>query len=438
MVSFFLFEIRRRNRYTSALYDGFSLMSSPDFLLSSYDYLLPESCIAQGPAHPAHNAKMMVAIPDKQGDFELQDQHFLDLAAQLDENYLLFLNSTKVFKARIPLHNTKIIRKSGKEVLLASGEIFIYQLRSESQFECLVSDSKNFKPWSQIFFEEGIVFKSLAFTENGLLFEIIDLKRTDGKAQLFDFLEKRGEMPLPPYIRYEKAKEQRYQTFFAEKVGSAAAPTASLHFTPELVRRLENKKVWFQYCCLHVGLGTFKPVYEENIADQKLHFESMLIEPQLRKLIADAKQAGKIFLPVGTTMIRYLESLPYIWRFLKKKNLISSLDPATQARRNDLSSPISEELIAEFIPETYSNVSDSAILAPGWYLIQTRLFIRPWIPFYLTDELITNFHLPKSSLMMLISAFMGRKNLLKCYQEAIWKGYQFYSFWDGMRVRRKA
>ncbi len=209
------------------------------------------------------------------------------------------------------------------------------------------------------------MFKSLAFTENGLLFEIIDLKRTDGKAQLFDFLEKRGEMPLPPYIRYEKEKEQRYQTFFAEKVGSAAAPTASLHFTPELVRRLASKNVGFQYCCLHVGLGTFKPLYEENIADQKLHFEPMLIDPQIRKLIADAKQAGKIFLPVGTTMIRYLESLPYIWRFLKKKNLISSLDPATQARRNDLSSPISEELIAEFIPETYSNVSDSAILAPG-------------------------------------------------------------------------
>lgn len=146
MVSFFLFEIRRRNRYTSALYDGFPLMSSSDFLLSSYDYLLPESCIAQEPAHPAHNAKMMVAIPDKQGDFELQDQLFLDLAAQLDEKYLLFLNSTKVFKARIPLHNTKIIRKSGKEVLLPSGEIFIYQLHSEHQFECLVSDSKNFKP----------------------------------------------------------------------------------------------------------------------------------------------------------------------------------------------------------------------------------------------------------------------------------------------------
>lgn len=208
------------------------------------------------------------------------------------------------------------------------------------------------------------MFKSLAFTENGLLFEVFDQNFPDKKVQLFDFLEKWGEMPLPPYIRYEKEKEQRYQTFFAEKVGSAAAPTASLHFTPELVRRLENKKVWFQYCCLHVGLGTFKPVYEENIADQKLHFEPMLIEPQLRKMIADAKQAGKIFLPVGTTMIRYLESLPYIWRFLKKKNLISSLDPATQARRNDLSSPISEELIAEFIPETHSSASDSVILAP--------------------------------------------------------------------------
>lgn len=121
-------------------------MLSSDTLLSSYDYQLPESCIAQEPAHPAHDAKMMVCSLDKQGSFHFQDQHFLDLAEQLDENYLLFLNTTKVFKARISLHHTKIVRKSGKELRVAKGEIFIYQLRSENQFECLVSDSKNFKP----------------------------------------------------------------------------------------------------------------------------------------------------------------------------------------------------------------------------------------------------------------------------------------------------
>lgn len=143
----------------------------------------------------------------------------------------------------------------------------------------------------------------------------------------------------------------------------------------------------------------------------------MLIDPQIWKTIADAKQNGKIFLPVGTTMIRYLESLPYIRVFLKKKNQISSLDFATRAWRDQLTSGIDEKLVEEFIPDQ----------EPG-AVIQTRLFIRPGISFYLTDELITNFHLPKSSLMMLISAFMGRKNLLKCYQEAIEKKYTFYSF----------
>ena len=172
---------------------------------------------------------------------------------------------------------------------------------------------------------------------------------------------------------------------------------------------------------MHVGLGTFKPIYEEHIADQKLHFEPMLLDMQIWKTIADAKKAGKIFLPVGTTMIRYLESLPYIWKFLKKKNLTSPINSATKARRDDLTDPIDETLVAEFIPK--QEISDAKILT-----IQTRLFIRPGIPFYLTDELITNFHLPKSSLMMLISAFMERKNLLKCYQEAIDKDYKFYSF----------
>ena len=236
-------------------------------------------------------------------------------------------------------------------------------------------------------------------------------------------------MPLPPYIRYEKEKEKRYQTFFAEKVGSAAAPTASLHFTPELVKRLENKDVEFQFPCLHVGLGTFKPVYEEHIQQQKLHFEPMILESGIRKTIADAKLAGKRFLPIGTTMIRYLESLPYIRRFLKKKNLNITLDHATRDRRDHLTKTIDEKLVEEFIPDQEVCVEKTQFSSiPEKMIIQTRLFIRPGIPFLLTDELITNFHLPKSSLMILISAFIGRKNLLEAYQRAIQAGYKFYSF----------
>lgn len=207
-----------------------------DLLLQSYDYQLPESHIAQTPSFPAHHAKMMRCTLNPKGECETTDQHFFDLPKQLDERYLLFLNRTKVFKARIPLKDIKIRRKSGKEVFLEQGEIFVYAIQSKQQFECLVSDSKNFRPGAEIFFAEGIKMKSLAFTEQGLLFELEGMT-------IFDFLEKIGEMPLPPYIRYEKEKEAWYQTFFAEEIGSAAAPTASLHFAPELLKQLEEKKV---------------------------------------------------------------------------------------------------------------------------------------------------------------------------------------------------
>lgn len=208
---------------------------------------------------------------------------------------------------------------------------------------------------------------------------------------------------------------------FADEVGSAAAPTASLHFTPELLYHLEKKGICIQTLCLHVGLGTFKPVAEEQIENQKLHYEPMKVEHQLRTRIAEAKQQGKSFLPVGTTMIRYLESLPYLWRLLKEKNQIPSLDSATLKRWDQLTEKIDLKLAYEFIAEDIE-------VQEEYYLISTRLFIKPGIPFLLTDELITNFHLPKSSLMMVIAAFIGRKNLLNCYQEAMEKGYRFYSF----------
>ena len=242
-------------------------------------------------------------------------------------------------------------------------------------------------------------------------------------------------MPLPPYINYEKEKEQWYQTFFAQEIGSAAAPTASLHFTPELIEKLKERKVWMQFLFLHVCLWTFKPVSEEVISNQKLHFEPLILPTNIRKNLSEAKKQGKIFLPIGTTMIRFLESLPYIWRFLKSKNLTPSLNPETEKWRDHLTKDIDSNLVEVFIPDQEPLPSEN-IHWVSQMIIQTRLFIRPGIPFYLTDELITNFHLPKSSLMMLISAFMGRKNLLNTYQEAMEKWYYFYSFGDGMRVRR--
>ena len=401
-----------------------NLMNESDFLLSSYDYNLPKSHIAQLPSIPAHNAKMLVCISQNNNSYTLQHKQFIDLKDELDNKYLIFLNRTKVFKARIPLHEVKIIRKSGKEILLNDWEIFVYRIISNTTFECLVSDSKNFKPWSKIFFKNNIILESKSFTENGILFSI-------NTESIFSFLEQIWEMPLPPYIKYEKEKEQYYQTFFAEEIGSAAAPTASLHFTPELVKQLNDKKVNFKYLCLHVGLWTFKPVYEEHIEKQKLHHEPMIIEDNIWEDKIQAKKEKKIFLPVGTTMIRYLESLPYLRKYLRKHNKIEKLSSEIIQRRDKLTEAIPEEYIEEFIPE------QEIIRENNKTILQTRLFIRPWIPFLLVDELITNFHLPKSSLMMLISAFMGRENLINCYKEAINQNYKFYSFGDWMRIKGK-
>ncbi|MDO4714112.1 MAG: S-adenosylmethionine:tRNA ribosyltransferase-isomerase [bacterium] len=397
-------------------------MLDPDLLLSNYDYYLPQEAIAQMPSIPAHSAKLMICSP-AQTPISVQHQHFRDLQTHLDSRYLLFLNRSKVFKARIPLNQTKIIRKSGKKIWLPKGEIFVYSLRGDQQFECLVSDSKNFRPGTRIFLSDEVWFESLSFTENGLLFTLHG-------AEILPLLEQYGEMPLPPYINYSKDKEVWYQTFFAQEIGSAAAPTASLHFSPELILALEHQGVDFEYLCLHVGLGTFKPVFEPIISDQQLHSEPMLIPHQLRTRIAEAKQEGKIFLPIGTTMIRFLESLPYIWQFLKKKKLTPPLPDSTLVWRDQLSQHISQEHLASFIPEQTPSIVNTLLK------IDTRLFLRPGISFLLTDELISNFHLPKSSLLMLIAAFMGRKNLLNCYQEAIEKGYRFYSFGDGMWIKK--
>lgn len=394
-----------------------------DLQLESYDYDLPEGLIAQHPADPAHDAKLLICEEDGSW-YVKREARFFDLVEELDSQYLMFLNRTKVFKARIPLVNVKVIKKDGQEVLLEQGEIFVYSLVGKNQFECLVSDGKHFKPWSELIIDDQISFLSLFFTENGICFQIKGM-------DLLDFLEKYGEMPLPPYISYEKDKEKRYQTYFAQEVGSAAAPTASLHFTPELIWALEEKGVDFEQVCLHVGLWTFKPVWEADIRNQKLHFEPMLVNMQIFTRIYEAKKTAKKLLPVGTTMVRYLESLPYVWSFLKeKKNLTSELDLSVIEWRDSLVQELDMVKRDEFIPDQELNFTES-----GEFVIQTRLFLRPGMRFLLVDELISNFHLPKSSLLMLISAFMGRENALNAYDFAIKNGFKFYSFGDGMWVK---
>lgn len=394
-------------------------MNHEDFLLENYNYTLPEDQIAQVPTLPEHQAKLLIIDEDSQ----YQNTTFRELQNLLSKNDLLLFNQTKVFKARIPLKKVRILRRSGEERII-DGEIFIYRLQDQN-LECLVSDDKNFKPGAKIFFNDHLILESLEYTEQGILFSLEGM-------ELFDFLEQYGEMPLPPYITYTKEKEQRYQTYFAENIWSAAAPTASLHFTKELLEKFNEKEIPYHFFTLHVGLGTFKPVYVEDIRKHPIHQETMLVEKKVFEIIYQRKKEKKNLIAVGTTMVRFLETLPYLRWYLSFHSdfspFLENLSDEVKTFWNGIIKDIDEEKAHAFIFSLKEQ--------KDFFSVETKLFIYPGFPFKIVDQIITNFHLPKSSLLMLVSAAMGRKNALKAYEYAIAQRYQFYSFGDGMRIRK--
>lgn len=395
-------------------------MRSEDFLLENYDYILPDEMIAQVPAQPAESAKLLIW---SHGDNSIQNYHFYDLPQFLSSNDVLVCNNTKVFKARIPLHQTKIIRKSW-EIRRVNWEIFIYQLLYDGRLECLVSDDKNFKPWAKVFLDEEqeISLISDEYTNDWIIFSVKWI-------WIFDFLEKYGQMPLPPYIHYEKEKEKRYQTIFAKDLGSAAAPTASLHFSEKLLNQLKEKWVDINFTTLHVGLWTFKPVYETDIRNHEIHKEPIIIEDSLFQKIYEWKKNKKNLIAVWTTIVRLLESLPYLRKSLSKSDKQELLSiPDAFNFWEDITLNIQMSDCEKYIHNTF--------LQPNHIISETQIFIFPGWEFLIVDEMITNFHLPKSSLLMLISALMGRKNALQSYEHAKENWYHFYSFWDWMRIRK--
>lgn len=391
-----------------------------DFLLDSYDYDLPEEMIAQIPAQPTESAKLLVW---SRKDNFIQDYHFYDLPNLLSNNDVLVCNNTKVFKARIPLNQTKIIRKSW-EIRNVDGEIFVYQLLHDCRLECLVSDDKNFKPWAEVFLDEEkwISLTSDEYTEDGIIFSVKWI-------WIFDFLEIYGQMPLPPYIHYEKEKEKRYQTTFAKDLGSVAAPTASLHFSQKLLSDLYSKWIEINFTTLHVGLWTFKPVYEQDIRNHKIHREPIIIENSLFQQIFERKNGKKNLIAVWTTMVRLLETLPYLRKSLSEsdKQKILSDEKAFHFRES-----ITFDISLSDCEKYVHDIS----LQSNHIVCETQLFIFPGWEFCIIDEMITNFHLPKSSLLMLISAIMGRKEALQCYEHAKQNWYRFYSFGDWMWIKK--
>ncbi len=345
--------------------------------ISEFDYELPEELIAQMPADKRENSKMLVLDKEKQ---TIEHKHFFDITDYLDENCLLVLNNTKVLPAR--LYGTK---DTGAKI-----EVFLLEAKQDKQWSCLIKPSKRIKPGTIITICEELQVKALEKLEDAgeWLVELI----YDGN--LFEILHKVGNIPLPPYIERKLQSDElkqfdmnRYQTVYAKDEGSVAAPTAGLHFTEDILESLKNKGVDIAYVTLNVGLGTFRPVKCENILEHKMHSETFEITDVAATKITEAKKQGKKIVAVGTTTVRTLETA------YQKFGCIKACHD------------------------------------------HSELFIYPPYEFKVIDELITNFHLPKSTLLMLVSALAGKEFIFKAYQEAIENKYRFFSYGDCMFIQ---
>ena len=338
--------------------------------LEDFDYELPEELIAQTPLKERSASKFLVL---NKNNGSIEHKHFKDLVNYLNKGDTLVLNDTKVIPAR--LIGEKTDTKAVIEVLLLKNV-------EGNVWESLTKPAKRVKVGTVVSFGDGsLKAKCIELGEEGIRkFELI----YDGV--LYEILDKLGTMPLPPYIHEKLEDQNRYQTVYAKNEGSAAAPTAGLHFTKELMKELEEKGINIAYVTLHVGLGTFRPVNTENILEHHMHSEYYEISKETCDIINKTKKSGNRLVVVGTTSVRVLETVATKFGELKEDS--------------------------------------------GW----TDIFIYPGYKFKVVDNLITNFHLPKSTLVMLVSALAGRENILNAYKEAIKNEYRFFSFGDSMFI----
>mgnify|MGYP000973110594 CR=1 FL=1 len=335
---------------------------------SDFHYDLPPERIAQTPIEPRHNSRLMVM---RRGSSAFGDDIFKNVGDYLNPGDLLVINQTRVIPARIYAH-----KPSGGKV-----ELLLLKRLEADTWEVLVGGKK-------------MMTGAQAFIEGGPTAEVTEV--LEGSHRIVKFssplenvLPSVGEMPLPPYIHEKLKNPERYQTVYASQTGSAAAPTAGLHFTPELMHELEGKGVRFARVTLHVGLDTFAPVTEDDPSTHQIHSEWCEVTPETTELVNETHKRGNRVVAVGTTSVRTLESAA-----------AASGKPRTAA-------PISGP---------------------------TKLFILPGYQFQLVDAMITNFHLPESTLIMLVSGFAGRETILSAYAEAVKRQYRFYSFGDAMLI----
>jgi len=393
--------------------------------LSSYDYYLPDNLIAQKPAEPPDTCKLLIFNRKKK---TIKDEIFFNIFKYLKWNEIFFFNNTKVIKARLLFKKIESKKAWDKKIYTveftnnpkeSNFEIFYLKKISSTEFEALVKPWKKLKPWTILKeINTGVEFLIKQFSTNGRIVSTPVLN-------IENLLEKYWLMPLPPYIEYSKDKEKPYQPLFAQKPWSVAAPTASLHFTENLLNKIKEKWCKLEYTTLHIWLWTFKKVDTEDITKYNIHSETVEINLDTFEKIATYKSENRPIIAVWTTVTRTLESLPYLWLEIKNnQEIISKLSQNTINFWNNRTKDIKKDKSIIF-----SIIFNHLLLS-----FHTRLYIYPWFKFKIIDQLITNFHLPKSSLLMLVAAFMWYEEMMKTYKHAIEKKYRFFSFWDAMRT----
>lgn len=338
---------------------------------SDFYYDLPEELIAQDPLADRSSSRLMI-LDRKTGD--IQHKIFKDIIDELNPQDCLVINDTKVIPAR--LHGVK--EGTGAHI-----EVLLLKRKSDSVWETLVKPGKKARPGARISFGDGLLV--------GEVMEVVEegnrLIRFEYEGIFEEILDRLGEMPLPPYISHKLQDKNRYQTVYAKHEGSAAAPTAGLHFTEELLDAIQKKGVRIARVTLHVGLGTFRPVKVEDVANHHMHSEFYMISQEAADIINETKRQGGRVISVGTTSTRTLESVA------DDRGLVRE--------------------------------------ASGW----TEIFIYPGYQFKCIDALITNFHLPESTLLMLVSALAGKEYILNAYETAVKERYRFFSFGDAMFIK---
>ncbi len=387
------------------------------FSLSDYHYNLPQDLIAQDAIHPHHDARMMV-IDRERGQLQSEDT-FWNIDQYLGDDRVIFFNDSRVVRSRVVLTDTPYTKINGIQSILSDGEIFYLRASDENEFEALVRPGNKFKIGTRFFIWEYEI-EVVGMTESGRVLKI-------GWWNIPDFLATHGTLPLPPYIEYSAEKEADYQTSFAKTDGSVAAPTASLHFTSSLMDKIENQK---EYITLHVGLGTFKGIATPDIRDYDIHRERVEISLDIFAKIATLKTDNKKIVAVGTTACRTLESLPYLWKSLNP-DIQNQFDANTRKYWNTLTERLEKQDWIHDIMVYNGNGSFSEIS------FETSIYITPGYQFQIVDDLVTNFHLGESSLLVLVSAFLGYEATMQIYKYAIENQYRFYSFGDGMYIRSK-